>query len=166
MSLIQLIKSNNFQEQSYFLCQRFTRNNRTHSHRQPMDYAILETEWRIKIGYRHIVYQTTFLYMAFSLRLINKYLSRPVTRLGPRMEVNRSVRHRWSAHDRLIRPIFTVTDSRITYAMPLSYRLMLVIIVCYLHCCEMCENVEKNSKRVQLTWPTTQALLQACVSRQ
>ena len=44
MGPINLIKSNNFQQQSYFSVSGIRGKNRTHSRRNSMDYVILEKE--------------------------------------------------------------------------------------------------------------------------
>ena len=44
MTLTELIKSNNFQQQSYFTVGGLLgKTSRTHTHRKSIDYAILET---------------------------------------------------------------------------------------------------------------------------
>ena len=44
MDLIELIKSNNFQQQSYFNVSGYQKNNLEHSHRKAMELRILSTK--------------------------------------------------------------------------------------------------------------------------
>ena len=44
MGLTELIKSNNFKQQSYFTVSGLPGKNVEHSHRKSIDYAILETK--------------------------------------------------------------------------------------------------------------------------